>query len=361
MHTQWEALANTHILGIAPYEPGKPIEELEREFGVHDAIKLASNENPLPPSERVQRAIPEDAALIEWFHYHPFNAKAKGQEQRWGTARYVAYVLKRKGQPVAVDLGEATPIERTLSDLLVALREPGSTQRRDDRERGEHRRAPLERRVCHEAQRRGRDGGPAQRHPLRGIGGPREGRPDAEQGRLQLARRFVAVLGHLVQRLRHPALVARGRVGVDGADLGGLVDAPHRLGRVAAAIEKLAKYCRENDIRLYIANQPELRDPKNYPFPQVDRMLEKIADANKVPYIPLLPTVRDLEPESLWVTRPDPQPASSTVSSPRTLAAVFRFGWPAAGIAQRKALSQKPVNSDQPIQLKAQASVAVEV
>src|SRR6266850_1231778 len=57
MHTQWESLANTHILGIAPYEPGKPIEELEREYGIHDAIKLASNENPLPPSERVQRAI----------------------------------------------------------------------------------------------------------------------------------------------------------------------------------------------------------------------------------------------------------------------------------------------------------------
>jgi histidinol-phosphate aminotransferase len=57
MHTQWEALANTHILGIAPYEPGKPIEELEREFGVHDAIKLASNENPLSPSDRVQKAI----------------------------------------------------------------------------------------------------------------------------------------------------------------------------------------------------------------------------------------------------------------------------------------------------------------
>src|ERR671924_614279 len=57
MHTQWESLANTHILGIAPYEPGKPIEETEREYGVHDAIKLASNENPLPPSERVQRAI----------------------------------------------------------------------------------------------------------------------------------------------------------------------------------------------------------------------------------------------------------------------------------------------------------------
>ena len=57
MHTQWESLANEHILGIAPYEPGKPIEELEREAGIHDGIKLASNENPLPPSDRVREAI----------------------------------------------------------------------------------------------------------------------------------------------------------------------------------------------------------------------------------------------------------------------------------------------------------------
>jgi histidinol-phosphate aminotransferase len=57
MSTQWESLANEHILGIAPYEPGKPIEELERELGIADAIKLASNENPLAPSDRVQRAV----------------------------------------------------------------------------------------------------------------------------------------------------------------------------------------------------------------------------------------------------------------------------------------------------------------
>jgi histidinol-phosphate aminotransferase len=57
MHRQWESLANEHILGIAPYEPGKPVEELERELGIPGAIKLASNENPLPPSDRVQQAI----------------------------------------------------------------------------------------------------------------------------------------------------------------------------------------------------------------------------------------------------------------------------------------------------------------
>ncbi|HEU5310534.1 MAG TPA: histidinol-phosphate transaminase, partial [Candidatus Eisenbacteria bacterium] len=57
MASSWESLANDHILGIAPYEPGKPVEELERELGIHDAIKLASNENPLPPSERVLKVI----------------------------------------------------------------------------------------------------------------------------------------------------------------------------------------------------------------------------------------------------------------------------------------------------------------
>ena len=64
MSTQWESLANEHILGIAPYEPGKPIEELERELGIHDAIKLASNENPLPPSDRVQKAVRAALAVL---------------------------------------------------------------------------------------------------------------------------------------------------------------------------------------------------------------------------------------------------------------------------------------------------------
>jgi histidinol-phosphate aminotransferase len=38
------------ILSIAPYVPGKPLAELERELGIVNAIKLASNENPIGPS-----------------------------------------------------------------------------------------------------------------------------------------------------------------------------------------------------------------------------------------------------------------------------------------------------------------------
>ncbi len=45
------------ILGLNPYQGGKPIEELERELGIKNVIKLASNENPLGPSLKVVEAM----------------------------------------------------------------------------------------------------------------------------------------------------------------------------------------------------------------------------------------------------------------------------------------------------------------
>ena len=46
-----------YIAGLKPYKPGKPIEELEREYGISDSIKLASNENPLGPSPKAAETI----------------------------------------------------------------------------------------------------------------------------------------------------------------------------------------------------------------------------------------------------------------------------------------------------------------
>lgn len=46
-----------HIKSIVPYPPGKPIEELEREYGVQDSIKLASNENAWGSSPKAIEAI----------------------------------------------------------------------------------------------------------------------------------------------------------------------------------------------------------------------------------------------------------------------------------------------------------------
>ncbi len=45
------------VRGLQPYVPGKPIAELEREYGVHDIVKLASNENPLGPGPRARAAM----------------------------------------------------------------------------------------------------------------------------------------------------------------------------------------------------------------------------------------------------------------------------------------------------------------
>jgi histidinol-phosphate aminotransferase len=46
-----------HLENITPYKPGKPIEEVKRELGLDKVFKLASNENPVGPSERVVEAI----------------------------------------------------------------------------------------------------------------------------------------------------------------------------------------------------------------------------------------------------------------------------------------------------------------
>jgi histidinol-phosphate aminotransferase len=57
-----------YILSLKPYVAGKPLEELEREYGITDAIKLASNENPLGPSPRAVEAIRQ---AVKNLHRYP--------------------------------------------------------------------------------------------------------------------------------------------------------------------------------------------------------------------------------------------------------------------------------------------------
>jgi len=52
-----QSLVAPPVRGLQPYVPGKPIAELEREYGVQDIIKLASNENPLGPGKRARAAM----------------------------------------------------------------------------------------------------------------------------------------------------------------------------------------------------------------------------------------------------------------------------------------------------------------
>jgi histidinol-phosphate aminotransferase len=53
--------AKKTIFKIKPYVPGKPIEEVKRQLGLKEVIKLASNENPYSPSPKVLKAIRDES------------------------------------------------------------------------------------------------------------------------------------------------------------------------------------------------------------------------------------------------------------------------------------------------------------
>jgi len=57
-------LAAPGISHLQPYVPGKPVAELERELGISNSIKLASNENPRGPGPRVLEAIQTELAEL---------------------------------------------------------------------------------------------------------------------------------------------------------------------------------------------------------------------------------------------------------------------------------------------------------
>ena len=57
-----------YIRSLVPYTPGKPIEEVEREYGIRGSVKLASNENPLGPSPEAVKVLRE---RIPELHRYP--------------------------------------------------------------------------------------------------------------------------------------------------------------------------------------------------------------------------------------------------------------------------------------------------
>ncbi|RQD73387.1 MAG: histidinol-phosphate transaminase [Candidatus Syntrophonatronum acetioxidans] len=62
-----EDIARQIIFDIKPYVPGKPIEEVERELGITNIIKMASNENPFGPSPRAVEAMRETLPKISLY------------------------------------------------------------------------------------------------------------------------------------------------------------------------------------------------------------------------------------------------------------------------------------------------------
>jgi histidinol-phosphate aminotransferase len=104
-------LAARGVRELEPYQPGKPVEELEREYGVRDAIKLASNENPLGPPPQAIAAIEREAART---HFYPDGG---GYRLRHALATHLRVV------PDQIVLGNGS------NDLLVLIAETFLTPR----------------------------------------------------------------------------------------------------------------------------------------------------------------------------------------------------------------------------------------
>ncbi|RMH07515.1 MAG: histidinol-phosphate transaminase [Nitrospirae bacterium] len=104
-------IVHPNVAKLVPYSPGKPLEELERELGIRDAVKLASNENPLGPSPKALAALRHPLKTV---HRYPDGA---------------AYQLTRvladrwKVEPSQVIVGSGS--DEVISLLVKAFLAPG--------------------------------------------------------------------------------------------------------------------------------------------------------------------------------------------------------------------------------------------
>lgn len=103
--SRFSVLAAPGVRGLQPYVPGKPVEELEREYGVADTLKLASNENPLGPPPGAVDAIRKAAAGL---HLYPDGA---------GHALKLRLAARHGVKPEQITLGNGS------NDVLVLLAE----------------------------------------------------------------------------------------------------------------------------------------------------------------------------------------------------------------------------------------------
>jgi histidinol-phosphate aminotransferase len=60
-----------HVMQLEPYQPGKPLDALQRELGLSDIIRLSANENPLGASPQVLQAIQQ---FLPQIHLYPDGA-----------------------------------------------------------------------------------------------------------------------------------------------------------------------------------------------------------------------------------------------------------------------------------------------
>jgi len=82
----YQELLRPAVLGLKPYSPGKPIEEVKRELGLTDVVKLASNENPLGPSPLAIKALQDTAPDVWLYPENEAPELRRALAEHWGVA-----------------------------------------------------------------------------------------------------------------------------------------------------------------------------------------------------------------------------------------------------------------------------------
>ena len=100
-----------NIASLVPYSPGKPLDELERELGISDAIKLASNENSLGPSPKAQAVLTQHVGDLNLYPDGGAHYLRKALGERW------------KVDPAQIVIGNGS--DEVISLLVRAFLAPG--------------------------------------------------------------------------------------------------------------------------------------------------------------------------------------------------------------------------------------------
>ena len=109
-----------HRQQLAALEAKK--ERLEAELSA-DSAELRVSLGPVTV-EAVQAAMPDDAALIEFAVFRPFDPKVDINAEAYGPAHYAAYVIRKSAPPRGFDLGPAGSVDELVDNLRQAIRDP---------------------------------------------------------------------------------------------------------------------------------------------------------------------------------------------------------------------------------------------
>jgi len=99
-------------------------EKLESEISRRSSEFRAKSQTVTVPA--VKAAIPRDAALVEFATYRPFDPKAQGNAEAYGSPHYIAYILRQQGEIRWKDLGATKEIDAAVAALRQALSDPQS-------------------------------------------------------------------------------------------------------------------------------------------------------------------------------------------------------------------------------------------